>query len=42
MALMEWATDVPQKLLQCDAIHFKFIINNKFLRSCGANQQRKL
>jgi len=22
MALMEWATNVPQKLLQCDAIHF--------------------
>ena len=22
MALMEWATNVPQKLLQCDAIYF--------------------
>ena len=26
MALMEWATNVPQKLLQCDAIYL-FIFN---------------
>lgn len=24
MALMEWATNVPQKLLQCDAKHLMF------------------
>ena len=36
MARMEWATDVPQKLLQCDAIHFKF------KELCGANHQKKL
>ena len=35
MALMEWATNVPQKLLQCDAIHLFniFNINSKIMRS---------
>lgn len=27
MALMEWATNVPQKLLQCDAIHWSVHLN---------------
>ena len=33
MALMEWATNVPQKLLQCDAIHFSlgwFLLSQDF------------
>jgi hypothetical protein len=34
MALMEWATNVPQKLLQCDAIHFSLeeVLLNKILK----------
>jgi hypothetical protein len=32
MALMDWAIDVPQKLLQNDAILFTYNINFYFIR----------
>ena len=43
MALMEWATNVPQKLSQCDAMHLLVnIILTLEIRKCGANHQKKL
>ena len=42
MTLMEWAIDVPQKLLQCDAIPPIYFWKLYKLGLGGANHQRKL